>query len=144
MESFKCLNCGKTVKEDSLIGTKNRNHCPYCLWSLHLDQKVSGDRKSICKEKMETIGLTFKKEGVDKYRKEEKGEVMIIHRCTKCGKVSINRIAGDDNEKEILNLFEKGLNMNEELKEKLEKEEIAVLKEEDKEELNRQLLGVTA
>jgi len=144
MESFKCLNCGKDVKEGGFIGTKNRNHCPYCLWSLHLDQEISGDRKALCKRKMEPIGLTFKKEGVDKYGKEKEGEIMIIHKCTKCGKVSINRIAGDDHEKEIFNLFKKTININKELKEKLEEKDIIPLREEDKEELTRQLLGVTA
>lgn len=142
MESFKCLNCGMTVQEDTLIGTKNRNHCPCCLWSLHLDQEASGDRKALCKGKMEPIGLTFKKEGTNKYGKEKEGEIMIIHKCIDCGKISINRIAGDDNEKEIFNLFEKTIKMSHKLKEKLEEKDIISLREEDKKELTRQLLGV--
>lgn len=139
MESFKCLNCGKNVQENILIGTKNRNHCPYCLWSLHLDEKIPGDRESVCEGKMEPIGLTFKKEGVDKYGKEKEGEIMIIHKCIKCGKISINRIAGDDNADEILKIFKKGLS----IKERLGKE-IIPLKEEDKKELDKQLFGSTA
>ena len=36
---------------------------------------------------MKPIGLTFKKDG----------ELMIVHKCLNCGKISRNRIAGDDN-----------------------------------------------
>lgn len=141
MKTFKCLNCDKIVEEDSLIGTSQRNHCPYCLYSQHLDLEVAGDRKSDCKASMEPIGLTFKKEGIDKYGKERKGEIMIIHRCTGCGKISINRIAGDDEEEEINKLFEKTLKMEEELKLDFKKQDIIPLKKEDGEEFQNQLFG---
>jgi DNA-directed RNA polymerase subunit RPC12/RpoP len=141
MESFKCLNCEKIVREDNAIGTKHRNHCLYCLWSLHLDKAISGDRKAICKGKMEPLGLTFKKEGMNKYGKEKEGEIMIIHKCIECGKISINRIAGDDDTKEILDLFEKGVSMDKELKEELKTNNIILLKKEDKDELEIQLFG---
>jgi hypothetical protein len=45
---------------------------------------------------MVAIGLTFKKVG-KRYPGEGQGELMIIHRCTGCGKIDINRIAADDN-----------------------------------------------
>jgi len=54
---------------------------------------------------MEPIGLTFKREGVDKYGKPRIGELMIVHKCSSCGKVNINRIAGDDSEEQVLQLL---------------------------------------
>jgi len=103
---FNCLNCGKLISEEAL-GTKNRNHCPSCLYSLHVDIEA-GDRKCECQGLMEPIGLTFKKEGIDKYGKERQGEIMLIHRCVKCNHISINRIAGDDDSEMILEIFDKG------------------------------------
>jgi hypothetical protein len=78
-----------------LAGVQNRNHCPYCLWSRHLDRKVGGDRQSACRATMRPIGLTAK-QSRNKYAGEHDGELMVIHRCTVCAKVIINRIAADD------------------------------------------------
>lgn len=58
---------------------------------------------------------------------------MIIHLCAGCGKISLNRIAGDDSEKEILKLLEKSKN--------IDISEIKVLGLKDKEEAERQLFG---
>ena len=44
-----------------LSGVNNRNHCPYCLWSCHLDLYTAGDRLSACKAPMKPIGLTMKR-----------------------------------------------------------------------------------
>jgi hypothetical protein len=133
-DNFICLHCGEKIGIDRLIGTRQRNHCPFCLWSKHVDLKKSGDRLSNCGNSMEPIGLTFKQEGRDKYGKEKQGELMIVHQCQKCGKISLNRIAGDDSEKEILKLLE--------TPKKLELEKIRILSLEDKEEVKRQLFGV--
>lgn len=89
-----CLNCKKEITENKLIGTANRNHCPFCLWSLHVDLKIPGDRKSNCHGLMKPASLAFKKDG----------EIMIIHKCQKCGSISKNRLAGDDNPEEILKI----------------------------------------
>ena len=77
-------------------GVNHRNHCPFCLVSLHVDQTRAGDRRSACRSRMVAIGLTFKKVS-KRYPGEGQGELMLIHRCTGCGKISINRIAADDN-----------------------------------------------
>lgn len=45
---------------------------------------------------MEPIGLTLKRDG----------ELMIVHKCLGCGKISCNRIAGDDNTYTITSLLE--------------------------------------
>ena len=84
MDFFICKNCNKKVFLNA-PGTKNRNHCPYCLYSLHVDVE-SGDRKSPCNGKMRPIG---------KFCKDD-GEEMLVHECEKCGFVRWNRIAGDD------------------------------------------------
>jgi len=43
---------------------------------------------------MKPIGLTLRPDG----------EIVTVHRCLSCGKVSLNRIAGDDNPETILSL----------------------------------------
>ena len=138
--TFKCGNCKKVVIDVENIGTRHRNHCPECLWSLHVDDKVSGDRKSKCQGQMEPIGLTFKKEGVDKYGKVRQGELMCIHSCKLCGKISINRISGDDEVKVIKDLFEKSCG-DHQLKKILKAEDIKLLGENDRDEVKSQLYG---
>lgn len=84
-ESFPCANCGKMINPEG-AGTHHRNHCPYCLSSIHVDNEP-GDRKSDCKGIMEPISIWVK----------DKGEWAIVHRCKKCGKLNTNRSAADDN-----------------------------------------------
>ncbi len=45
-EAFVCKVCGRTVPPEG-AGSEYRNHCPYCLSSLHLDT-VPGDRAAGC------------------------------------------------------------------------------------------------
>ncbi len=66
-------------------GTKNRNHCPYCLFSKHVDN-VPGDRANACEGKMAPLGKVYKPDG----------EEVLVHQCEVCGFVRKNRIAGDD------------------------------------------------
>lgn len=139
-EGFKCSHCGKWVSSKT-IGTKHRNHCPFCLWSKHVDLKEPGDRESECNGEMEPIGLTFKKEGIDKYGEPKQGELMLIHKCLKCKKISINRIAGDDDEKAILKIFEKSQEIPKEEREKLKKEGIELILSKDKNKVLSQLYG---
>lgn len=84
-ENFSCANCGRMITPEN-AGTQHRNHCPHCLASLHVDD-TPGDRKSMCGGIMEPISIWVK----------SKGEWAIVHRCKKCGKLSTNRIAADDN-----------------------------------------------
>ncbi len=81
---FNCKHCKRAVGAES-FGTRQRNHCPYCLWSLHLDESP-GDRRSPCQSLMEPIGVWVKRDG----------EWAIIHRCGACGTLRANRVAGDD------------------------------------------------
>jgi hypothetical protein len=85
-ESFRCRNCRLDVPMRA-PGTQHRNHCPTCLWSRHVDDDVPGDRAADCDGSMEPIGVTAR----------EDGEWALVHRCTACATVHVNRIAGDDN-----------------------------------------------
>lgn len=85
-DPFICEHCGKKV-EKIIYGGSYRNHCPFCLWSKHVDGPVPGDRVQPCHGLMEPIGVTTK----------SGGEFTLIHKCTKCGFQRLNRIAGDDN-----------------------------------------------
>lgn len=103
---FRCGHCSNPVSSMSMLsGVNNRNHCPYCLWSCHLDLYSAGDRLSACKGQMMPIGLTMKKSR-NKYRLESGGELMLIHECTECRTLSINRIAADDDPESILSVFQ--------------------------------------
>ena len=78
-ESFICTHCGKEVKP---LGYSSRNHCPFCLWSRHLDINP-GDRASECGGLMEPISA----------EPDPKKGYVIIHKCTKCGEIHRNRAA---------------------------------------------------
>src|SRR5215475_14044587 len=109
---FRCTHCHNMVSAMRLLsGVNNRNHCPYCLWSCHLDLFVAGDRLSACKGQMKPIGLTMKKSR-NKYRLEARGELMLIHQCVECSDISINRIAADDDPDSILSTFQDSLFYN--------------------------------
>jgi len=104
-KEFRCDHCHLPVlSERQLAGVNNRNHCPFCLWSKHVDLRKAGDRKAACHARMEPIGLTFKATR-KKYNLENHGELMVIHRCTGCGKISINRIAADDSAGALSELY---------------------------------------
>ncbi|HEX2945605.1 MAG TPA: RNHCP domain-containing protein [Clostridia bacterium] len=78
--SFTCENCGKDVLP--LTNGSYRNHCPFCLYSKHVDN-VPGDRLCKCKGLMKPIGLGYK---------AGKG-YQVVHMCTKCGAKRVNKIA---------------------------------------------------
>ena len=46
---FRCRNCSLLVTaEKELSGVNNRDHCPNCLCSKHVDLHKAGDRKARC------------------------------------------------------------------------------------------------
>lgn len=141
MNNFLCLNCHKKVDINQVLGIANTNHCPYCLASKHVDRDVPGDREAICKQIMEPIGLTFKQVGLDKWGKEKQGELMIIHECCGCDKISINRVSGADDPKKILEVLENSKNLSQSAKDKLEEAGIKLLTEKDLTEVKIQLYG---
>lgn len=79
----------------SAPGTKHRNHCPFCLWSLHVaETRKQHDRTSDCKGGMEPIAISVQRDG----------EWSIVHRCERCQNIKTNRIAGDDDSLLLLSL----------------------------------------
>lgn len=140
-KGFQCFHCKKLVPIGDFMITHHRNHCPRCLWSKHMDLLIPGDRKSKCQGLMKPIGITLKKEGKDKYGKEREGDVMIVHQCQKCGKISINRIAGDDKEESILKVFEESQKLSQQKKNQLKKQGIKILSRREKKKLLVRLFG---
>ena len=105
-QGFTCRHCALYVPcHPALAGVQNRNHCPYCLWSRHLDWRIAGDRMAGCRAALLPIGLTIKRSRT-KYAGARDGELMLIHRCTICAKVAINRIAADDCAAAIMQIFD--------------------------------------
>jgi len=140
-QDFKCRQCGAIVSADrALSGVNNRNHCPLCLWSRHVDQDTPGDRKAICKSRMQPLGLTVK-HTLKRYGMEKAGELMLIHRCTGCGKHSINRIAADDDPQAVYQLFRRSLDLREETEIRLNNEGILLLGSRDLTVVYSQLYG---
>ncbi len=59
---FTCIHCKREISSDPILsGVNNRNHCPYCLHSRHVDLYQAGDRLNACKGDLRPIGLAWKK-----------------------------------------------------------------------------------
>ena len=85
-QAFKCGHCRQFIGAP-ISGGRQRNHCPNCLYSRHVDGKMPGDRKATCHALMKPVGLHIRRNG----------EEVLIHECLGCGKRDPNRIAADDN-----------------------------------------------
>ena len=85
-DSFTCRVCGRLVTPQS-AGTDHRNHCP------NVDIEP-GDRASDCGGIMEPAAVWVRRGG----------EWAIIHRCRRCGGLSSNRIAADDNPMKLMSI----------------------------------------
>ena len=78
---FRCVRCG--CKVQPVADGSYRNHCPRCLYSVHLDV-LPGDRASTCGGVMAPVGVKWA---------GGKGW-QLLHRCETCGAVRVNRVAG--------------------------------------------------
>lgn len=94
---FRCTNCNELIARGG-AGSEHRNHCPWCLHSLHLDD-IPGDRAANCGGLMEPVAVWVRTDG----------EWAVIHRCCECGDLSSNRIAADDNPALLISLAAKPL-----------------------------------
>ena len=72
-----CAHCGKTVEP---LGYTSRNHCPFCLWSLHVDI-MPGDRQNACRGRMRPIAA----------EPDPRRGYIITHECEACGARVRNR-----------------------------------------------------
>ena len=80
---FECAHCGAPVAP--LANGSYRNHCPYCLYSLHVDVNP-GDRASECRGVLEPLAVDYRR---------KKGWI-IVHKCQRCGAERRNKAALDD------------------------------------------------
>lgn len=71
-ETFVCANCARQVP---IGGRTARNHCPWCLHSLHVDV-VPGDRAEECGGVLAPIKAEL-----------AHGCWTLTHRCTTCGAI---------------------------------------------------------
>lgn len=83
-DGFTCVHCGKEVMP---LGYSSRDHCPFCLWSLHVDINP-GDRANDCRGELEPISA----------EPDSKKGYVIVYRCTRCGELHRNRAALKDGE----------------------------------------------
>lgn len=97
---------------------------------------------SACKAIMEPIGLSVKQRQ-KKYASRGTGELMLIHRCRDCCKVSINRIAADDLTDRLLDIFYKSFELDVFTQQHLKNSGIRLLQGEDHNLVATQLHGMT-
>lgn len=70
---FLCKNCGREVLP---LGSSSRNHCPFCLCSLHVDVNP-GDRANPCGGLLRPIRV----------EPDARRGFIILHKCEKCGAI---------------------------------------------------------
>ena len=88
-DEFICEHCNKKVEK---LKYTARDHCPYCLYSKHVDINP-GDRNNECKGLLVPISI-------EKFKDTYK----IIYKCNKCKQEHKNIIASDDNMDLIIDL----------------------------------------
>ena len=93
IEDFICEHCGTEVH-----GNGYTNHCPFCLWSIHVDVNP-GDRAADCGGLMEPVGVELKN-----------GEYILLQKCKKCGHLRKNKVSPEDNFEEIIKLSRSMIN----------------------------------
>ena len=92
-ENFECEYCHKKVEK---LKYSARDHCPYCLYSKHVDINP-GDRSNSCQGLLKPIDI-------EKFKDTYK----IIYRCERCNQIHKNIVATDDNFDKIIELTKKG------------------------------------
>lgn len=91
-KSFICINCNKKIEK---LKYTSRDHCNYCLYSIHIDIQP-GDRLNECKGILIPINcFTTSKKGM-----------VIEYKCSKCKKIVRNIAAKDDNKDIIFKTIE--------------------------------------
>lgn len=88
---FRCVVCGESVRP--LSNGSYRNHCPYCLSSLHVDGTVPGDRAATCGGVMDAVGVVRVSKGWQ-----------LVHHCRRCGVIKRNRMAMETDQPDDLEL----------------------------------------
>jgi hypothetical protein len=104
-----------------------------------MDLHAAGDRLCACKSPMQPVGLTAKI--THKKYAARSGELMLVHLCTECESLSINRIAADDIPETVFGVFRFAEEMELALQKRLMGEGIHLLQAEDAEAVQAQLFG---
>ncbi len=86
-EDFSCDQCGTKV-----TGNGYTDHCPQCLYGKHVDI-FPGDRLEECHGLLQPIAIL-----------ERAGVRSLEYQCQKCGELSKNKLAENDNEQAVLDL----------------------------------------
>lgn len=81
-EPFSCIQCGFSVPKSS---NTCRDHCPKCLYSLHVDNNP-GDRAAECGGILKPIA----------WSKHKKKGYMIHYICQFCGMKRVNKFLEND------------------------------------------------
>ena len=132
-KKFICCECNNEISFSVNIDTTHTNHCPRCLSLRHFNKKFLDNGATNCGGCMRAIGLAFKKEEGDKYSNQKEEELMIIHKCVICDKISINHLAIGDDEVAILVLFHKSFLLDNVTKQKILNKGIKLASPRDKE-----------
>jgi hypothetical protein len=90
---------------------------------------------------MMPIGLTFKGITYNLYAEKSSGEIMVVHACLTCGRISSNRIAGDDNAYAVIKLLEESGKQNTEIITRLTGLRIRLLSLENRDQILIALFG---
>ena len=90
LENFICENCKTQVE-----GNGYTNHCPQCLYSKHVDINP-GDRNCACNGVMEPMRI-----------EKKSTELIIVHKCQKCGFERKNKTSQVDNFDAIIAIMKK-------------------------------------
>ncbi len=85
---FICRHCGN---EAFPLKYTSRDHCPKCLYSIHIDN-VPGDRANTCLGDLVPISI----------EPSSKKGYIIVYKCNKCGEVKRNKSAEDDDFERML------------------------------------------
>ena len=88
-EEFICDNCHKKVNK---LEYSSRDHCPYCLYSKHVDINP-GDRANECKGLLRPVGI-------EKFKDTFK----ILYICQKCKERHKNVMAKDDDINKVIEI----------------------------------------
>lgn len=90
---------------------------------------------------MQPIALAFKNYEVNPFTGRGNGELMVVHQCLSCDQISPNRIAGDDNEYQVLSILEESFILDTLLMTKIQNLGINIITPENKEDALISLFG---
>jgi len=89
VENFRCLWCHASIEGDGYT-----NHCPFCLYSSHVDNNP-GDRASFCHGLMPPVSVRKNGDSYD-----------LLHRCDRCGHTKWNKISPADDMDAVIKLMD--------------------------------------